>query len=195
MTAPALGIDPGKTGGGGLLAADGRTALASWSWSPSGDGYVVWRWRADTDRTPPSLWRAALCHVGSLIAADVRGVLGEAPDLTLCIEGLYVDPRWPATAIELAEATGALVDPLRVLASGEVLRPTAAKWRPAVLSIPANTPVAEAEAAAVRAVRAGLVLGLPELTDGHVAEGLCLARCGWVLARGAEQLELLGGRR
>lgn len=195
MTAPALGIDPGREGGSGLLDSDGRTALATWSWSPSGEGYLVWRWRADAPRTSPSLWRARLCGVGALIAADVREVLGEAPELVLCAEGLFVHPKRVHGVIELAEATGELLGPIRELTDAEPLRPRAAVWRPEILGIAPNTPADRAEAVAVHAVRLGLVRGLPELVDGHVAEGLCMARWGWVQARQGAQLELVGRGR
>lgn len=194
---PALGIDPGKTGGAVLLDQDGRSMLAAWSWCPSGEGETAGYSLSSAvdDQYSVGDWRSALVRVGDQIASDVRRTLGEAPDVVLCCEGLFVDPRWPATAIALAEATGALLDPLLALASGEVLRPLASTWRPAVLRIPASTPAAQAEAAALRAIRAGLVRGLSELENGHVAEAACLALYAWSQARGSVQLELASGRR
>lgn len=193
MTAPVLGVDPGRTGGACLLGSDGRRALATWRWAPSGDGYELWAayavWQGADDG---ARWLRSLAGVGEAIAAGARGQLVE--DLALCCEGLFVPPGRAHGVLELAEATGELLGPLRALSEAEPLRPRASTWRPAVLSIPPNTPADRAEAVAVHAVRLGLVRGLPELVDRHVAEACCIARWGWVAAQRAGQLELAGRR-
>lgn len=190
MTAPALGVDPGKTGGACLLASDGRTVLATWHWRPSEWASVVW----SSLRDDPC-WKGGLYGVTMQVVADVRELLGPHPDLTVAVEGLFVPSGRTHGVLELAEATGELIGPIRSFIQGEPLRPRAAVWRPAVLGLAPNTEAAKAEAAAVRAVRAGLVAGLPELEDGHVAEAACIARWGWATARGSAQLELVGRGR
>lgn len=194
MTAPTLGVDPGREGGAVLLANDGRHVLGWWLWRPhvareDGQGtYGLWDWTSSEWTELPSLHAVA-----SVIAMDAEDLGGHG--LSVVVEGLFVPPyRPPSGVLALAEATGELLGPLRALSEVAPLRPLASRWRPDVLGLPRNAASEVAERAAVVYARRVLV-GLEEVANPHLAESACIARWGWVQSQRAAQLDLAGRGR
>lgn len=175
---PTLGVDPGRTGAACLLATDGRTVLRWWTWQhrvrKAGDVYVT---EGSSDHGAYT-YLYSLHDVASAISDELDGVLPGS--LRLVVEGLFVPRGRTNGVMSLGEITGELMGPLRVHAVGDVLRPTAGTWRPAVLGISPTTRAEPAEQEALRVVRAGLVRGLEDVVSPHLAEAACLARWGWM---------------
>lgn len=196
---PVLGVDPGRTGAACLLGADERV-VSWWLWRPSGaeDGPI----RLWTSGGTDWVFEEGMSHIATLMARVVDD-LTDMGGAVVVVEGLYVPrPREgmvcrrkaPETeaylglvrhVLTLAELTGAILDPLQSVAVGEVLRPKAEQWRREILSIKRGTPSDEAEARAIAACRGGLVRGLEEVADPHLAEAAMIARWGWVQQRAA----------
>ena len=204
-----LGIDPGHDGGAVLLASDGCRSLAAWSWQrrkrKSGDVYLL---------TPTSgrEWEVGSLHY---LASHISGACSTAIDYEaarvsdreeiydLAVEGLFVWPGRTGGIIELAEAVGEIIGPLRPRALS-LSRCAPSEWRSAILPRGWGRSSDEAERAA-RQVAASTVRGLGPFVeyeidgDGrevpiwpHVCEAVCIARWGWVTARGAAQQSMVG---
>ncbi len=194
---PTLAIDPGATGGAVYLDADGRTVLGAWHWvrrkRKAGTVYVL-RSVVVGHELPVVGYE----HLGSVGLAMFDATAGTWPVLLVC-EGLFL-PRPPAGAtkavmdrhmgqcrsvLTLAESAALVYGPNLTNAS-ELLRPTAATWRPAVLGLPANASSDLAERMAIQLAGATMT-GLGELgSDPHVAEAAAMARWGWVQQRQAQ---------
>lgn len=202
-----VAIDPGHTGACVVLHENGRLGLLAFGWKKRqrkyGRVYVL------TDSTGNKQTLESLHEVGQCIAVALRHVL----DYLLVVEGLFVPRPSPRAAADLArprrqqrrdgpgakylgqvssvfrlaEAGALVTGPLLSRAVGDVERPLASKWRPAILGLPANCSSDESEALAIRMVteaRPPLVSGLGELgRNPHVAEAACQARFGHVLLR------------
>ena len=186
---PVLAIDPGATGAGALLAADGATVLACWSWverkRKAGTVYAVeGRWC----RLADSRELDTLHAVGAWMALQAR--TADAEGYVLVVEGLFVPRRRRGqdegkhagqvrSTLTLAESTGMLMGPL-LESSAELHRPSAGTWRPAVLGLASNVSSDIAERVARNLVKATMQ-GQGRLGENpHVAEALCMARWGWV---------------
>lgn len=199
MSVPVLGIDPGHDGGAVLLASDGRTIHTAWGWRRLTDRYSV------TELSAPGVpvehyYSPSLHALSSRIAAAVAS--RQVP-WVLAIEGLFI---WPGRVIdgivELIEATGELKGPLADCAS-RVERPQASTWRAAVLPRGWGRASAESERAALSVCRSTM-RELAEFSMSeqdaerrevplwpHVVEAACIARWGWVEARGIAQQSMV----
>jgi len=191
---PTLAIDPGATGGAVYLDADGRTVLGAWHWvrrkRKAGTVYVL-RSVVVGHELPVVGYE----HLGSVGLAMFDATAGTWPVLLVC-EGLFIPRRKRGeqeakytgrvrSTLELAESAALVYGPNLTNAS-ELLRPTAAVWRPAVLGLPANASSDLAERMAIQLAGATMT-GLGELgSDPHVAEAAAMARWGWVQQRQAQ---------
>jgi len=192
---PVLGVDPGHDGAAVLLAADGRRSLAAWSWQrrkrKSGEVYLL------TSTGGGEL------EIGSLhsISEHISSACSTAIDLEaardsdqeeiydLAVEGLFVWPGRTGGIIELAEAVGEIIGPLRDRALS-LSRCAPSQWRAATLPKGWGRSSEEAERAARQVAAStvrglGLFVGLGLDKDGrevpiwpHVCEAACIARWG-----------------
>lgn len=186
-----IGGDPGDDGGA-VGTVDGVIRYA-----------VVWK-RYGTKRPPRYtvtdsthggsghfLEPFTMAEIGDLLVswcATLPGVTGGPldmyPPITVAVEGLYVDMRWPDRSMALATSAGKLIGPLDDVANERIMRPKAAVWRPAILGIPGNSSSKAAEAMALRVLNTAkrpFVEGWRELTPAmrenpHLAEAVCIAR-------------------
>lgn len=215
---PVVAIDPGHEGACVVLAADGKTAVATFAWirrkRKAGPVYVVDYGRSDWDGKQVEFEFDDLNQVGRRIAREVNAPDSMATDShLLVVEGLFVPRPSQAAALDLARPrrqqgfaggagakylgqvarvlklaeAGALVAGPLLSGAVSVERPTAGKWRPAILGLPANASSDDAEALAIRMMTAAkppLVAGLGDLArNPHVAEAACIAKWGHVLLK------------
>ena len=200
MIRPTLSIDPGKDGGGVELDM-GRRVRSAWKWRTrdrKAGRVVVLEAIFDPLQSGGSqhVWELPnVAAVGRTIATTLEGMrrnpLGR---YCLVVEGLFVprnrDGKLSKKAflgrvrhtVTLGETTGMIMGPLLPLA-GEVLRPTAAEWRPLVLGLKRNVSSKIAEDVAKRACSPAssspLVVGLGYLGDDpYVCEAACMGRFG-----------------
>lgn len=171
-----IAVDPGATGGAVLLAPDGRTVLDWRVWSTLARGFRLrgpglepkWlSWQSGLGEELAQLWGPARVVVEGLFVAHGSSKAAKGKRRSL---------------LPLAEAAGELMGPLRRVAIGPILRPTAQReWRPAILHVPADCSAHEAEERAVNWARRNLrwVDPLPNaLTyaeEGAVSEAACMA--------------------
>lgn len=200
-----LGLDPGLDGGAVLLGPDGRTTLHVWAWEQIGQSKSHWSlWRDDE----AALELSSLHEVGSLIATACR-----RKDLPWQVygEGLFAWVGRLEVVVELAQAAGELIGPLRPWAA-RVERPLARDWRKVVLG---GSAYQSSDLAEERAWQRCAV-GRPRLVEGldrgpwldrkkvkrkgheievpawpHVLEAACMARYGWLATQGPVQPALL----
>ena len=206
---PVVAIDGGHVGACVALDETGRRALFAYSWAR--------RKRKGGTVYSLSTAEGALCDRTNLhqVGIEIRNQLDRLQIFRhlLVVEGLFVPrPSSQAAAdlarprrqqrrdgpgakylgqvssvFKLAEAGALVTGPLLSRAVGDVERPLASKWRPAILGLPANCSSDESEALAIRMVteaRPPLVSGLGDLgLNGHVAEAACQARWGHVLLK------------
>lgn len=210
-----LGVDGGHDGAAVLLASGSISVLAALSWQrlarKSGDVYLCTSLSGD-EQTEPSIHGVAqriLCEL-----AGVRrrpgppcggGLDLSAPWYRLAVEGLFVWPGRTGGIIELAEAVGELIGPLRYGAL-TVSRAAPSEWRSAVLPKRWGRSSVEAERAALIVCRAlqpelGAFLDATPDAEGrlvptwpHVVEAACIARWGLATARTADQQDLIAQR-
>lgn len=206
MTAPVIGIDPGYHDGA-AVALDGRgrlLAALSWHRLERAGGAVYRTTRLGGDEEEDD----SLYEVGHRFRGEIIAVLGKRPDIApalaydlsapwyrLVVEGLFAWAKQLNGLVELAEATGEVMGPLRNGAIGEVPRPKAATWRASVLPKRWGRSSEEAERAALLVCRTlypslGAFLNATPDGDGrlvptwpHVCEAACIARWGWAQGR------------
>lgn len=190
--AHALGIDPGKQGGAGLLDESARLVYGWWSWSEhrrKGPRKVtiyetIVMSSLGGPRTFPSQGAAieaifaqvdAIRTYNDVLAPMTVGVEGLFAKIHMTKEGKASAGPEPFACSENAGRWMYAIE-ARGLSS---LRPPAIEWRPEVADIPAETERAEAKRLAL--VRARLrfdwsrVGGFPEMLPKDEREGVCEA--------------------
>jgi hypothetical protein len=172
MPLPILAIDPGGSDGGAvLLDSDGRTVLFAGSWHRvQRNGQDAWIVVTVVDGFPALETVATSMHgVGVQV---VVGAYLSRSQWRLVVEGLF---GRAFTLERLSWYSGLVAGPCLAGTVGDVLRPKASTWRPAVLKIPPRAESDVADAAALAFVTKA-VTGLGVLASNpHVAEAACMA--------------------
>lgn len=187
MSLPTLAIDPGATGAAVLLDGDGKTVLWAGAWKEvQRKGERAWTVRDHEDAMHSGTVHR-LHAVGSWVADAVENgrplafYAGRQPRWHLVVEGLFAGKNW-RSAMTLAESAALVYGPCSERSVGEIMRPLASVWRPAMLRLPPNANAAIAEVWAVQAASVCMDLGRLQENE-HACEAAWMARWGWVQMR------------